>query len=171
MWFLVLKCIYGDILFQKVVLPNVHNYAHIETALKTIPPMPSTPASIPTTKKITRMGTPTRVDMELSRMLAATKMAPTRSRLLTVTASKWVALLKIFNKNECQIASIVTRWIGILSKKSVFFQYFRMFSYTSTAPHICATPTEKSGYNSRHYFHWLSCPTCSIKMLYNNSHN
>ncbi|EPN47215.1 hypothetical protein A245_31363 [Pseudomonas syringae pv. actinidiae ICMP 19096] len=52
-----------------------------------IPP-PSTPATMPTARMMTRIGMPRRDERELTRMLAATSNAPIRNRLLMVVASK-----------------------------------------------------------------------------------
>ena len=54
---------------------------------KIIPP-PSTPATMPTARMITRIGMPRREESELTRMLAPTSNAPIKNRLLMVVASK-----------------------------------------------------------------------------------
>ncbi|MNW10758.1 hypothetical protein D3C71_2080390 [compost metagenome] len=55
--------------------------------MKMMPP-PSTPATMPTARMMTRIGMPRRDDSELTRILAPTSNAPIRNRLLMVLASK-----------------------------------------------------------------------------------
>ncbi|MNW19492.1 hypothetical protein D3C71_2195100 [compost metagenome] len=52
-----------------------------------MPPMPSTPAVMPTARKITSTGMPMRAENELTRMLTPTSNAPTKNRLLTAAVS------------------------------------------------------------------------------------
>src|SRR5690606_2292852 len=68
-----------------------------------MPPIPSTPASIPTPRKMTSTGIPIRVENELTRMLAATNTAPRKRRLLIALALityRWLEVNK-WNCNGC----------------------------------------------------------------------
>ena len=51
-----------------------------EASLKSIPPMPSEPANIPTARKSNKAGTPNRPDALLATMLVSSKMAVPNNR-------------------------------------------------------------------------------------------
>ena len=60
-----------------------------------MPPGPSSPASMPTARKMTRMGMPTRDESALNRTLAPTNRAPIKKKLLMVVASNGELLVAV----------------------------------------------------------------------------